>query len=311
MLQQDKRTHSESAKACPGARASASTIRSKMLGLIGALSKQKGALWCMALFLTMFSWWQLPHAIASMLFPFAWVVTAQLVFAGAFEAARLRRRAWLGQYLKTSSPWSRWLRGGVVMVVWHQLVSAILATVLLVSLRLTGLLDLVFLVASAILFLILGRWARARLARHVIPDYLAAVTRRLLVVPVSMFLVAGLIAVSLLRPQPYLVGMDLERAVQSNIVSNGQSLLGVLERVASTLEVTSFWAVQNALDSLGVAGWIAILGWVGVFALQGALALAFVRFLVGAVAAYEALRNVKERTTAGGASLPAEQDKGE
>ncbi|MDR5900189.1 hypothetical protein QC823_14525 [Halomonas vilamensis] len=252
----------------------------------------------MALLLTMLAWWQLPEVVAGMLFPLAWIVAAQLVFVGAFEAARLRRRAWLGQYLKKTSPWSRWLRGGVVMVVWHQLVSAILATVLLVSLRLAGLLDMALLVAGASLFWVCDRWARSRLARHVISDYLSAVTRRLLVAPASVLLVVGLIAVSLARPQPYLVGMELERAIQDHIVSNGQSLLSVFERGASALELASFWAVQNALDGLGVSGWAAVLGWAGVFALQSALALAFVRLLVGAAASHDALHRLGERADA-------------
>ncbi|NYS60710.1 hypothetical protein [Vreelandella salicampi] len=148
------------------------------------------------------------------------------------------------------------------------------------------------LVVGAAACWILGRWAQARLAKHVIPDYLSAVTRRLLVAPASALLAVGLIVVSLVRPQPYLVGMELGRVMQNHIASSGQSLLSMFERSASAMELASFWAVQNALDGLGVAGWGALLGWIGVFALQSALALAFVRFVVGAAAAHDVLRRL-------------------
>lgn len=309
MLHRDKWARSEQAKASPGVCASVFTLGPRVLGLTSALFKKKEALWCGVLLLTVLAWWQLPEVIAGMLFPFVWMVAAQLVFVGALEAARLRRRAWLGQYLKKTSPWSRWLRGGVVMVVWHQLLGAILAAVLLVSLRLADLLDMALLMVGAGACWIFGRWARSRLTRHVVPDYLSAVTRRLLVAPVSALLAVGLIVVSLARPQPYLVGMELGRAMQNHIASSGQSLLGMLERSASAMEFASFWAVQNTLDGLGVVGWVAVLGWMGVFALQSALALAFVRFLVGAAAAHDAFHRLWERTAGDGESLSAVQER--
>ncbi|MGS2742579.1 hypothetical protein ACU6TU_03150 [Halomonas sp. LS-001] len=269
--------------------------------------KKKDILWCAVLFLALSVWWQLSGSVASLLFPMVWIAVTQLIFIGAFEAARLRRRAWLGQYLKKSSPLSRWLRGGVVMVMWHQLVSAVLSIVVLVSIRLVGWPEMTLLVVSAGALWILGRWAQIRLAVHVIPDYLSAVTRRLLIAPASVMLAAGLIVVSLIRQQLYLIDVELGIAIQHHVVSNSNSLLGVFERSASVIELASFWAMQNALDGLGVAGWGVLLGWIGVFALQSALALAFVRFLVGAAATHNALRRLWVCTACDGESLFAVQ----
>lgn len=275
------------------------------------MTKKKDILWRIALLLVLPTWWQLSGSVASVLFPIVWIAVTQLSFVGAFEGARLRRRAWLGQYLKRSSPWGRWLRGGVVMVVWHQLVSAVLSVVLLVSIRLVGWPEMILLVVSAGTWWIFGRWTQMRLAVHVIPDYLSAVTRRLLIAPVSVLLAAGLIMVSLIRPQPYLIDLELSIAVQHHVVSNSNSLLGVFERSASVIELASFWAVQNALDGLDVAGWGVLLGWIGVFALQSALALAFVRFLVGAAAARDALRRLWACSACDGESVfcGAEEEK--
>lgn len=289
--------------------ASTPTSELGVLGLVGAMSTKKDMLWHIVLLLAVPIWWQLPGSVAGSLFPFVWVVATQLIFIGAFEAARLRRRAWLGQYLKQSSPWSRWLRGGAVMVVWHQLMSAVLAVVLLVSIRLVGWPEMVLLAVGAGALWLLGRWMKAHLARHVIHGYLSAVTRRLLIAPAFALLAAGLIVVSLIRPQPYLIDVELGMAVQHHVVSNSHSLLGVFERSASVIELASFWAVQNALDGLGVAGWGALLGWIGVFALQSALALAFVLFLVGAAAAYDALRRLWGCTAGDGESLSAGQER--
>lgn len=310
MPQRVKRTSSEKPRARRSELVSGRTKWSMILDSVAALSKRKGTVVWAALLLVLLAWWRLPSSIAGMLFPIVWMVAVQLVFAGAFEAARLRRRAWLGQYLKKISPWSRWLRGGVVMVMWHQLSSAILAAVLLVSLRLAGSLDMILLVVGAVACWQCGRWARSRLARHVIPEYLSAVTRRLLVAPVSALLALALIVASLVRPQPYLVGMELGRAVQEHVAPSGQSLLAILERSASALELASFWTVQNALNDLGVVGWAAVLGWVGVFAIQGVMALAFVRLLVGAAAAHDALKRLGDHSSTVSASCAEDTGKG-
>ncbi|WP_416137294.1 hypothetical protein ACM26W_12370 [Halomonas sp. HK25] len=86
--------------------------------------------------LALLLWSLVDSAWASWLFPPAWILATQLIAAGSLEAARLRRRAWLGQYLRDGSPWHHRLRDGVVMLARHQLFGALLALVLVVTLLL-------------------------------------------------------------------------------------------------------------------------------------------------------------------------------
>lgn len=227
-------------------------------------------------------WWLLPGTAASVLFIPMWVVVAQLIFAGSLEAARLQRRAWLGQYLRMASPLHRWLRGGAVMMIWHQLLGFALALALLVSLRQLDSTDWPLLLLALGLFIASGRWLRKRLDKHVISDFLPAVTRKLSVPPVASLLALGLMLMALWRPQPNLINVRWETALRDHVVAGaGQTLLGAMERMASALELTGLWAMQNAMVSLDVNGPVAILGWGILLLMQGAFAWSFVRLMAG------------------------------
>lgn len=237
--------------------------------------------WLIALALPLI-WWSLPGDIASALFMPVWVVVGQLIFAGLIEAARLRRRAWLGQYLETVSPWHRLVQGGVIMVIWYQLLAFALALILVVSLRQLAATDWPLLWVASGLFIAFERWLRSRLNGHVIAEYLPAVTRQLSVLPVAGLLTILLALAALWRPQPYLVGVPWEVSLRDNlVVGAGQTLLGALERIASGLEISGFWVIQNALDSLDVSSSIAVLGWGVLLLMQGTLAWSFVRLMAG------------------------------
>lgn len=238
-------------------------------------------LWLIALAMPLI-WWSLPGAAASTLFTPVWIAVTQLIFAGSLEAAKLQRRAWLGQYLKATSPWHLWLSGGVVMVIWHQLLGAAMALVLLVSLRRLAATDWLLLLLALGLFIVYRSWLQNRLEKHVITDYLAAVTRRLAVPPVAVLLTLGLALSALWRPQPYMVSIPWEVALRDYLVTgSGQTLLGALERLASALELTGFWAMQNALNNLDVSSSVAILGWGLLLLMQGVLSWSFIRLLAG------------------------------
>lgn len=230
-------------------------------------------------------WWRLPGTVASHLFILLWLATAQLIFFGLLETARLRRRAWLGQYLMKDSPWYRRLRGGALMVIWNQSLSAGLALMLLVLLRHLTPWDALLLLLALGLFILLGGRMSKVAARHVRPRYQAALTRRLLVPVVALPLTLALAAAKLWRPQPYLVQTSWAEALQQHMTSSaGPTLLGTFERVASAVELSGFWIMQNALEATGVDGPAAALGWVLLFVTQGALAWSFVRLLAGQAA---------------------------
>jgi hypothetical protein len=229
--------------------------------------------------------------LAGGLFLPVWVITAQLIFAGSLEAARLRRRAWLGQYLRAASPWHRWLRGGLLMIAWHQLLGILLGLLLLVKLRLLALVYWPLLLAAALALVMLGPVMRRRLARHVIAGYGPAVTRRLLVGSAAGPLTLALVLMALWLPQPYLVGLSWEEALMRHLpAADADTLLGFFERLAKALELSQYWAMQNAVERVAVSESLALLGWLLLLLTQSVFAWAYIRLLVGAEALHDAAR---------------------
>ncbi|WP_111415189.1 hypothetical protein [Billgrantia lactosivorans] len=248
------------------------------------------------------AWSRLGAGAASVLLLPAWALAGQLIFAGSVEAARLRRRAWLGQYLLASSPWHRRLRGGLLMVLRHQLLGLLLALLLLVQLRLLPTLTWTVLVLAALTLAWLQALLRRRLARHVVTAHVPALTRRLLVWPVGGLVALLLVLLALWLPQPYLIGLAWEEALVRHVsTAAGSTLLGVFERLAQAVELTRYWAMQNAVTRTGVAEGLALVGWLVLLLIQSAFAWAFVRLLVGA----EALRDRLTRWPESGREGPA------
>lgn len=224
-------------------------------------------------------------ALAGVLFLPVWVLATQLIVAGSLEAARLRRRAWLEQYLRDDSPWHGWLRGGAMMVVRHQFMGALLALVLLVKLRLLSPVLWPLLLAGVPGLMVALHLLRRRLARHVIDAYLSAVIRRLVVVPAAVVLTLLLVVASLWLPQPWLVGLGWEEAIVRHFPDpSGGALLGLFERLATVAEVTQQWSMQNAVERFRLATPVAMLGWLLLLLIQSTFAWAYVRLLVGAEA---------------------------
>lgn len=228
---------------------------------------------------------------ATVLLP-VWVVSAQLIFAGSFEAAHLRRRAWLGQYLHHASPWHRWLRKGVLMAIWHQLLAIFLALLLLVKLRLLPPVHWWGIIAAVMALVVIQQALRGHIQRHALAVYAQALTRRLVVWPAGWLLTLLLLLAALWLPQPYLVGLGWEEAlIRYTSTAAGDSLLGAFERLGQALELTQYWAMQNALEQSGLGRGLALLGWLLLLLSQSAFAWAFVRLLVGA----DTLRDVAGR----------------
>jgi|GEM_PF-594369 hypothetical protein len=237
--------------------------------------------------LVLLAWSLSSNDWAGVLFLPVWVLATQLIVAGSLEAARLRRRAWLGQYLRDNSPWRRWLQGGVLMVLRHQLVGALLALVLLVDLRLLPLSEWPLLLVAVPVLVLARNRLRRRLSRHVVAEHLPAVTRRLVTLPAAALLALALVLAALWLPQPWLIGLGWEEAIARHLPGGeGRALLGFFERLAASAELTRQWAMQNAVERFHLATPVAMLGWLVLLLTQGAVAWAYVRLLVGA----EALR---------------------
>ncbi len=255
--------------------------------------------------LVLLLWSLLGDRLAGLLFLPAWVLVTQLIAAGSLEAARLRRRAWLDQYLRDDSPWHRWLRGGALMVARHQLLGACLALLLLVQLRLLAWGDWPLLLFAVVGLVVLRNGLRRRLARHVIGEHLPAVTRRLVVVPAAGLLTLALVVAALWLPQPYLVGLGWEEALLRHLQGrDAASLLGFFERLGSAVELTQYWAMQNAVESLRLGAPLALLGWLLLLLTQSAFAWAYVRLLIGA----DALRREGRRSVPVASRLRGEEE---
>ncbi|MFY0992873.1 hypothetical protein [Halomonas sp. C05BenzN] len=253
----------------------------------GPATRRRGLPWqhahLVAAVSILLAWSLLAERLAGLLFLPAWVLVTQLIAAGSLEAARLRRRAWLGQYLRDGSPWHRRLRGGVLMVARHQLLAAFLALLLLVKLRLLIWVGWPLLLLAVAGLVMLRNALRRRLARHVIGEHLAAVTRRLVVMPAAGLLALALVVAALWLPQPYLVGLGWEEALMGHLQGrDAASLLGVFQRLGSAVELTQYWAMQNAVAALPLGAPLALLGWLLLLLTQSAFAWAYVRLLVGA-----------------------------
>ncbi|MGM0694962.1 MAG: hypothetical protein ACQEUN_16405 [Pseudomonadota bacterium] len=223
------------------------------------------------------------RALAGVLFLPLWVLATQLIVAGSLEAARLRRRAWLDQYLRDDSPWRGWLRGGMMMVLRHQVLGALLALVLLVKLRLLAPVLWPVLLGGVPGLMVTQRLLHGRLARHVIAEYLPAVTRRLVLAPAAGLLALVLVVAAFWSPQPWLVGLGWEEAIVRHSPNpSGGAVLGFFERLATVAEITQHWSMQNAVERFRLATPVAMLGWLLLLLIQSTFAWAYVRLLIGA-----------------------------
>jgi hypothetical protein len=241
-----------------------------------------------AICLLLLGWTLLPEPVRGWLFLPLWALAVALVFSGSIEAARLRRRAWLGQYLQAGSPWNHLLRGGVLMVSRHLLLALVLANLMLVKLLIMN--PWLWLVLLLNLPLLDGLTAgvRARLQRHAKPEVVRPLARRIIVpVNVSLLLLVYLL-LSLNLSQPNLVGQSWLGAMSGNLPASSASgtLPGMLMHFQQTLELTAQWALQNTMGGQGSGSFLGLLGWSLFFLTSGTFLWAWVRLLVGA----EALR---------------------
>lgn len=230
-------------------------------------------------------WQLLPAGSAGMLFWPLWMATAQVVFVGALESAKLRRHAWLGQYIKRESPWRRLLGGGAFMAVRAQLTSILLALVLLVGLRRLNEVDMALLLLATGLFGACQRRLNMQFWPHIIEAYRPALVRRFSMLCIAALLSLGFMLSRLWQPQPYLVDTAWQSVVQAHIPADtGQTLLGSFERLASAFELTGFWLMQNALARFDLNHGVAVLAWAILLLMQATLAWSFARLLAGVAA---------------------------
>lgn len=231
----------------------------------------------------LFGWRHLPEPYLGWVLLPVWAVAGYLIFASSIEAARLRRSAWLNQYLLADSLWHVRLRGGWLLSGWHLLLSALLALFMLVKLLwLSPWLWLMLLLSLPLLWWLDSK-LRRRLQSHVKPPLLNAVSRRLLVPLGAALLLCGYLLVSLSLSQPNMQGIGWIDALGRHMQHSQSSLplLALSERGHQVLELSVQWALQNTLGDADNSGILGVLAWSLLLISGSAFIWAWMRMLTG------------------------------
>lgn len=231
----------------------------------------------------LFGWRHLPEPYLGWVLLPVWAVAGYLIFASSIEAARLRRSAWLNQYLLADSLWHVRLRGGWLLSGWHLLLSALLALFMLVKLLwLSPWLWLMLLLSLPLLWWLDSK-LRRRLQSHVKPPLLNAVSRRLLVPLGAALLLCGYLLVSLSLSQPNMQGIGWIDALGRHMQLSQSSLplLALSERGHQVLELSVQWALQNTLGDADNSGILGVLAWSLLLISGSAFIWAWMRMLTG------------------------------
>lgn len=261
--------------------------------------------------IALFGWRQVPEPYLGWLLLPTWTLAGYLIFASSIETARLRRSAWLNQYLLVDSPWHVTLRGGWLLSSWHLLLSAVLALFMLVKLLwLSPWLWLMLLLSLPLLWWLDSK-LRYRLQGHVKPPLLSAVSRRLLVPLGAGLLLSGYLLVSLNLSQPNMQGMSWIEALGRHMQDSQSTLplLALSERAYQLLELSLQWALQNTLGDVDSSGLLGVLAWALLLISGSAFIWAWMRLLTGiAVASDKRTRLVGAHASAGSRHTDAVQE---
>lgn len=255
---------------------------------------QRPLVFNLAIFLLLLGWSLLPGVLRGWTMLPLWIACTALVFTGSLEAARLRRRVWLDQYLLAASPWHRVLRGGSLMVAWHLFIGALLSLFMLIKLQSLAVALWVVLALGLPLIAWLLRSLGGRLQKHVLPQARPVLVRRF-TVPVAVCVLTALyLVVTLSLGQPDVRGLNWDSAVTQHLQQSSSQFapLRFLERLYMLLELTLQWALQNALGGTERNGGLAVVGWSLLLLSGSAFIWAYVRLMVGADALFSQRRDV-------------------
>lgn len=195
----------------------------------------------------------------------------------------MRRRAWLGQYLREEGRLFRLFRGGWLMKLVTIVTAVGLAALLLgQSLLWNGWLWALLFLDIWVLFLIQG-WFQARLASDVRREYRVRLSRLFALWSNVALLTVGIAAISVLTPQLDYRGVPLE-AVLHEVSREGAwscKLFGVVERLLLLNRELTHWLMQNVFDDFRAGGAVSLFAWLLVFVLSSAYSWAYTRMFLG------------------------------
>lgn len=227
-------------------------------------------------------WASIPVSLASVLFyPFLILLTAILARAG-LESSRLRRDAWLRQYLKEDS--SLRVRLAVGLLSWLIIfpTAAFLSLVLLLNLRAGDWSLWIALLVGVTVFLLCRTWLIREIEKHVVERFVAPVARKVSIIPTSAVMILLSVVISLLMTHPDVEGMVWTELIELGAAQiQGEGVLPFLERVFLAVTLTEYWAMQNVIKSIGAPVLLNVFGWALFFLSQCAFVWAYCRMLVG------------------------------
>lgn len=238
-------------------------------------------------------WGVLPVNIANYLFYLLLVIVTICIGRAGYEHAKLRREAWLSQYLKASSTLRKPLAVGPPSLLIISPVAAFLSVVLLLELRSGGWAVWIALLAGFVIFQWSLRSLVQKVDEHVVVQSVAPIVRKVSILPAALTMIILSVVISLSVSHPNVEGMGwLEMMEKGSTQIDGAGILPFLERLHLGVNLTEYWAIQNSIKSLGTPIVLNALGWTLFFLSQCAFVWAFCRLLVGLESLRERLLGV-------------------
>ncbi len=211
------------------------------------------------------------------------VAVTALIGVGLHEARSMRRRAWLGQYLREGGRLFRLLRGGWLMKLVTVATAVGLAALLLGQSLLWNVWLWGLLLLDVGLLYVLPRWFFARLASDVKPGYRVRVARLFALWTNVALLTVGIAVISVLTPQVDYRGVPLDAVLHQVSREDAWTcqLVGVLDRLLLLNRELTHWLMQNVFDDIRAGGAVSLFAWLLVFVLSSAYGWAYSRLFLG------------------------------
>ncbi|MDX1587974.1 MAG: hypothetical protein R3296_03470 [Oleiphilaceae bacterium] len=200
-----------------------------------------------------------------------WLALSLLIARGLFWRGRIRRRVWLRVYVRATSPWRHWLRGGWLMLLLCWLAGLFLSALLmLVLVRQQQTLFWYALLASGPLLMALRVLSESLLAGHIHRGFRSELVWTLSLRVAALLLLTAMVWLFFYQPQPDLTEASVAQALW-HFVDQEQARSAWLEnglQLMAAKEGLQLWLAQQLVSVPG-AHWLGpLLLWLLVFAEQ-------------------------------------------
>ncbi len=194
------------------------------------------------------------------------VILAAIIAAGGIEYGLLRRRAWVGMYLRLDSQLYRLLRGGLVIITLEIAKALLIALILLLQALFWPLWIWLALGLDVVIFVALHQALQRRLHRHVQAGFSGMLTRAVLL-RVHTIALTLVISVGLFLTPAYDYGeFSLLKAIEhgATLVRVPCPWLETLIHVIAAWNTFGWWLTQHtlaidAIRPLAIFAWLVFL----------------------------------------------------